>query len=679
VSLGWSGNEEDDVSPASVAGPSGLFGRYETNLVLSNETNDSTAPEDVYNSSVVASEYICHTLSAPSETEAVWMLDSGASRHFTFDINDFVEYEATESIPLRTATSFTTIVGKGTVILYINEKAVRLSPLYHVPDISHRLLSLGQFLKSRLFSRGSAREISLYEEDVEFLTFHPRTEDDSIYVIRTLLEAQLTAAKIETIYSADFGIMHRRLAHPSKEVIQKAGKHVKDFPHVEIPKEHLCTGCAQGKMTNKAFPPSSTRATAPFELIHSDLKTFPIESYRKYKYSIVFYDDYTSHAWTMNLHTKDGALMATRHFLAMVETRYQKKVRRWMSDAGGEYMSLTFTTMLKEKGIEILQSIPHAHQQNGRAERIIRTLMDKEETMRLQACLPQSWWEFALDHATDIYNRTPNRRLNWQTPFQLLNGSKPSIDHLRVLGCGAYVFIPEEVRINKLAPRSELMTYLGTHPGGKGWIFMRGPNNIIFSAAQATFDELHFPKCPTASVRRNTRLQSTAPPLPSHHCHKDSDCQCPLPGGQEGDDAAPSARHKPTPKPSSKGKERAIEPAPWPQTPVQFRAPSLEPPRSPTPSSSSNSDPEDASPAPPTIMPPSPVKGRRPQHERKVPAKPGNVYGSKHPVEIIKSTRRMKDWKKVVGDFSVAPVEQVGYNTILLHGYSKSYLKGREL
>ena len=262
--------------------------------------------------------------------------------------------------------------------------------------------------------------------------------------------------------------------------------------------------------------------------------------------------------------------------------------------------------------------------------------MDKAESMRLQACLPQSWWEFALDHATHVYNRTPNRRLNWQTPFQLLNGSKPSIDHLRVLGCGAYVFIPEEVRVNKLAPRSELMTYLGTHPGGKGWIFMRGPNNIIFSAAQATFDELHFPKCPTASIRRNTRLQSTAPPLPSHHCHKDGDCQCPLPGGQEEDDATPSARPKPTPRPSSKGKERAIEPAPRPQTPVQSRAPSLEPPRSPTPSSSSDSGPEDAPPAPPTIMPPSPVKARRPQRERKVPAKPGNVYGSKHPVEIIK-------------------------------------------
>ena len=99
-------------------------------------------------------------------------------------------------------------------------------------------------------------------------------------------------------------------------------------------------------MTNKTFPPSVIRAKEPFELIHSDLKSFPIDSYRKFKYSIVFFDDYSSHAWTVNLRTKDAALPATRHFLAMVETKYQKKVRQWMSDAGGEYTSVAFTTML---------------------------------------------------------------------------------------------------------------------------------------------------------------------------------------------------------------------------------------------------------------------------------------------------------------------------------------------
>jgi transposase InsO family protein len=220
------------------------------------------------------------------------------------------------------------------------------------------------------------------------------------------------------------------MAHPSNEVMKKGGKFIKDFPSVQIPTEHICPGCAQGKMTNKSFPPSSERANEPFELIHSDLKSFPIESYRKYKYTIVFYDDYSSNAWTINLRTKDAALPATKHFIAMVENQYNGKIRKWMSDAGGEYTSKAFTQMLNDKGIKILQSIPYAHQQNGRAERIIRTLMEKAETMRLQACLPQSYWEFALDHATHVYNRTPQRRLHWQTPSEWLINIRPTVDHL---------------------------------------------------------------------------------------------------------------------------------------------------------------------------------------------------------------------------------------------------------
>ena len=43
-----------------------------------------------------------------------------------------------------------------------------------------------------------------------------------------------------------------------------------------------------------------------------------------------------------------------------------------------------------------------------------------------------------------------------------------------------------ELRVEGLM---DLMVFLGMHSGGKGYIFMRGPNNIIFSAAHATFDE----------------------------------------------------------------------------------------------------------------------------------------------------------------------------------------------
>ena len=122
--------------------------------------------------------------------------------------------------------------------------------------------------------------------------------------------------------------------------------------------------------------------------------------------------------------------------------------------------------------------------------------MEKAQAMHFVACLPQNWWEFAVEYAVHVYNRTPVRCLAWRTPYEVLNGNKPDISRLRVFGCGAYVFLPEDVRVNKLAPRAELMTFIGYTDGTKGYKFMRKPNNIVFHAVTALFDEYMFPHCP---------------------------------------------------------------------------------------------------------------------------------------------------------------------------------------
>jgi len=88
---------------------------------------------------------------------------------------------------------------------------------------------------------------------------------------------------------------------------------------------------------------------------------------------------------------------------------------------------------------------------------------------------------------------------------------KPDLSELRVFGCGAYVFLPEEVRANKLAPRSELMTYIGYETGVKGWRFVR-PSGAIFTGATATFDETLFPCCPGAKTPARTDLGETPDP-----------------------------------------------------------------------------------------------------------------------------------------------------------------------
>jgi len=78
------------------------------------------------------------------------------------------------------------------------------------------------------------------------------------------------------------------------------------------------------------------------------------------------------------------------------------------------------------------------------AERFNWTLLEKEETMRHAACLPKNLWNFALDTAVHVYNRTPMHHINWKTPVELLFNKKPDISYLQVFGCLAYVHIPKD-------------------------------------------------------------------------------------------------------------------------------------------------------------------------------------------------------------------------------------------
>ena len=649
VSFGY---EDDDVD-MEIANAAGLYEQYDEQVrsvlltlpyrqhadaLLSAATCnsvDGSAVANLRNPVCISSEQCSHSVSfaecarckgkSKADQNSQWMLDSGASLHFTNDMDDYIEYAPlSEDIVVHTANGVAFVKGSGTVLLNCplpsgGHTTVRIAPVYFMPDLSIRLLSMGEFLQKGMRVSGNAEKVSILQKSGKpFLVFHPRTPNDTVYCVESL-HARDAMSIFLTVCNLDYQTMHRRLGHPSKDVLRHAREHTADFPTIEFPKEEpLCRGCAEGKMPLRSFPPSVRRASRPFELIHSDLKSFPVDSYHKYKYAIMFLDDHTSYAWAVCLRSKDAALTATKHFLANVENQFKTKVQKWMSDGGGEYKSKAFDALLKDKGIEILQSVPHQPQQNGRAERLMRTLSDKAEAMRFDACLPQSWWEFAIEHAVHVYNRTPLRRLKWRTPYEVLNGEAPSIKHLRVFGCGAYVHLPPAVRTNKLSPKSELMVYIGVAPGGHGFRFMRSPNNIIFTSAHALFDEKMFPKCPTNQRRRTSRIDDPEDENPSDH-------EPTVPSGSDDDD---EPRHPPH-QPFERRQEQEHDDAP--EMPPRVRTPSP-PPRVPE-------------------LPPTPQKPRRATRERRVPVRPGNVYGeSRHPVQQFKEIEKQGEWKKIVGE-----------------------------
>ena len=397
VSLYWSSDDDDKMFLDNSAGPSSRCAKLASpldatdlfpigyNTIHATITTTSVIP-NVEN--IICCPNVISDFTAEDHMNRVdWILDSGASLHFTGDMNDFINYTPLEkNITANTATSANTqIIGKGTVMMAIegSKHMVRIAPVFYVPDLSMRLLSLGVFLRGGLQLNGNTECISLLQDGQEFLTFLPRWDGATIFIIHTYLGTKPSIRAAEQIFHPDFETYHQRFAHPSNDVLHKIGKYTNSLSgQIQIPENHICPGCEQGKKTNKVFPSTKTRASKPFELVHSDLKSFPVESYHKYKYVIVFLDDFSSNAWTINLCTKDAALPATRRFIAMVKNQFNTNIVEWMSDAGGEYKSKAFLNMLGNEGIKISQSIPYVRQQNGRAERLIRTLTEKAETMR---------------------------------------------------------------------------------------------------------------------------------------------------------------------------------------------------------------------------------------------------------------------------------------------------------
>jgi len=160
-SLYWSSDDDDvEMFLDNSAGPSSRCAKLASSLKVAdllptgyNTTATITTTSVIPN---VENTFYCPNIISDFAAEdhrnrVDWILDSGASLHFTGDMNDFIEYTPLEkNITANTATSANTqIIGKGTVMMAVegSEHMVRITPVFYVPDLSMHLLSLGVFLR----------------------------------------------------------------------------------------------------------------------------------------------------------------------------------------------------------------------------------------------------------------------------------------------------------------------------------------------------------------------------------------------------------------------------------------------------------------------------------------------------------------------------------------------------
>jgi len=219
-----------------------------------------------------------------------WMLDSGATVHISPYMANFIDY-----IPALVKGNVCTaegpmdlvVEGSGTVLIQhifhykgkLHKELLRLQEVLYIPGVIACFTSLVRLLKEGLHVYGDAAGMNLFtRENDKVPLMHAEPWDSKM--LFWLKAEQPSLNGVESVFTTDYDLLHHHLGHPSKDMQKQTQRHTAGLPDVKIPcKMLICPGCALGKMSQQPFPSLGKQAAHPLVKIHSDLKSFPIESY----------------------------------------------------------------------------------------------------------------------------------------------------------------------------------------------------------------------------------------------------------------------------------------------------------------------------------------------------------------------------------------------------------------
>lgn len=113
-------------------------------------------------------------------------------------------------------------------------------------------------------------------------------------------------------------------------------------------------------------------------------------------------------------------------------------------DNAKEFVSAEVKALFRKNTIVHELYTPYTPQQNGRAERQNRTIVESGRSLLHSSGLPQSLWAEMVNVAVYTRNMVPSERLAGQTPFKLWHGKRLDVGHLRIIGSDAYALTNEQ-------------------------------------------------------------------------------------------------------------------------------------------------------------------------------------------------------------------------------------------
>jgi hypothetical protein len=280
----------------------------------------------------------------------------------------------------------------------------------------------------------------------------------------------LSSQVAHTVSVFPLSLWHLRLGHVS---VQKLRSLVSSGFLGQVKHDSVdCVSCQLAKQPALSFNNSDSFSHASFDLIHSDIwGPSPTATVGGSKYFVIFVDDFSRYTWIYLMHNRSELAQIYRTFAQMISTQFSKTIKIFRTDNVMEYRDSQFLDFIHTQGTIIQRSCAGISQQNGRAERKHRHILDSVRAFLISASCPERFWGEAALTAVYTINRLPSSALQNVTPFERLYGTPASYSSLRVFGCACFVLLQPHEH-SKLEPRSRLCCFLGygiEHKGYRCW------------------------------------------------------------------------------------------------------------------------------------------------------------------------------------------------------------------
>ncbi|GJR08587.1 retrovirus-related pol polyprotein from transposon TNT 1-94 [Tanacetum coccineum] len=365
----------------------------------------------------------------------VWLFDTGATFHMTARREWFHQYK-----PISEGGSVYScndhelkIIGIGSVMVKMHDGTVRtIRDVRHVEGLKKNLLSLGQLddlgckveIQNKIMKVIKGALVLMKGEKVAANLYQLKGE--------IMKEAEASVASHSPSHRVAVS-WHQKLGHMSEQgmKILVERKLIPGLTKVSLP---FCEYCVISKQHRLKFKASNSRSVSVLELVHSDVWQAPVLSLGGAKYFVSFIDDYSRRCWVYPIKKKSDVFEVFKVYKARVELDSGKKIKCLRTDNRGEYTGEEFDTFCRQEIIKRQFTTAYTPQQNGVAERMNRTLLERARAMLATASLGKSFWAEAVNTACYVINRSPSTAVELKTPMEMWTGKPINYSDLHIFG-----------------------------------------------------------------------------------------------------------------------------------------------------------------------------------------------------------------------------------------------------